>query len=159
VIVLILQMWLVWQALALDPQASNYLRTDLTVEEGLPDHEVNTIVQTRNGFLWVGADGGLARFDGEHFTQIRLRAGISKEIPVSFLLTAAYGALWVGTDSGLAYMPSTPLDYFDRSLVTMYHPGVGSSDRITWLLIRNGMLWVGTCRGLYRCLSAFKPSA
>jgi ligand-binding sensor domain-containing protein len=102
-------MWLVWQALALDPQASNYLRTDLTVEEGLPDHEVNTIVQTRNGFLWVGTDGGL--------------------------------------------------DYFDRSLVTMYHPGVGSSDRITWLLIRNGMLWVGTCRGLYRCLSAFKPSA
>ena len=89
--VLILQMWFVWQALALDPQASSYLRTDFTVEEGLPDNEVNAITQTRNGFLWVGTDGGLARFDGEHFTQIRLRAGNRKEIPVSFLLTAEDG--------------------------------------------------------------------
>ena len=91
--VLILQTWFVWQALALDPQAHSYLRTDFTVEEGLPDNEVNAITQTRNGFLWVGTDGGLASFDGKHFTQIRLRPGISKELPVSFFLTAADGAL------------------------------------------------------------------
>src|ERR1700748_1269477 len=75
------------RARALDPQASSYLRADFTVEEGLPDNEVNAIAQSRNGFLWVGTDGGLARFDGEHFTQIRLRAGKRKEIPISFLLT------------------------------------------------------------------------
>jgi signal transduction histidine kinase/ligand-binding sensor domain-containing protein len=148
--VLILQMWFVWQALALDPQASSYLRRDFTVEEGLPDNEVNAITQTRNGFLWVGTDGGLARFDGEHFTQIRLRAGKRKEIPVRFLLTAQDGALWVGTDSGLAYIPSAAIDHFDRSLVTMYHPGVGASDRIACLLIRDSILWVGTAHGLYR---------
>jgi hypothetical protein len=117
--VLILQMWLVGQALALDPQATSYLRTDFTIEEGLPDNEVNAITQTRNGFLWVGTDGGLGRFDGKHFTQIRLRAGKSKEIPVSFLLTAEDGALWVGTDSGLAHIPRAALDHFDRSLVTI----------------------------------------
>jgi signal transduction histidine kinase/ligand-binding sensor domain-containing protein len=148
--VLILQMWVVWQASALDPQASSYLRTDFTVEQGLPDDEVNAIAQTPNGFLWVGTDGGLARFDGEHFAQIRLRAGISKELPITALLTAADGALWVGTDSGLAYIPSTAVDYFDRSLVTMYHPGAGPSDRISCLLIRDGILSVGTARGLYR---------
>ena len=148
--VLILQMWFVWQALALDPQSSSYLRRDFTVEEGLPDDEVNAITQTRNGFLWVGTDGGLARFDGAHFTQIRLRAGKRKEIPVSFLLTAEDGALWVGTDSGLAHIPSAALDHFDRSLVTMYHLGVGPSDQIACLLIRNGILWVGTSHGLYR---------
>ena len=32
----------------------------------------------------------------------------------------------------------------------MYHPGVGPSDRIACLLIRDGILWVGTSRGLYR---------
>jgi ligand-binding sensor domain-containing protein len=85
--------------------------------------------------------------------------GISKEIPVSSLLTAPGGALWVGTDSGFACMPSTVVHYFDRSLVIMYHPGVGSSVRIACLLIRNGILWVGTSRGLYWCLSAFKPPA
>jgi signal transduction histidine kinase/ligand-binding sensor domain-containing protein len=148
--VLILQMWFVWQALALDPQASSYLRRDFTLEEGLPDNEVNAITQTRNGFLWVGTDGGLARFDGEHFTQIRLRAGKRKEIPVSFLLTAEDGDLWVGTESGLAHIPGAALDHFDRSLVTMYHPGLGPSDRISCLLIQRGILWVGTGRGLYR---------
>ncbi len=148
--VLILQMWFVCQALALDPQASSYLRTDFTVEQGLPDDEVNAITQTPNGFLWVGTDGGLARFDGEHFTQIRLRPGISKEIPVNFLLTAGDGALWVGTDSGLVYIPATAVDHFDRSLVTMYHPGAGPSDRISCLLMRKGILWVGTGHGLYR---------
>jgi signal transduction histidine kinase/ligand-binding sensor domain-containing protein len=148
--VLILQMWFVCQALALDPQASSYLRTDFTVEQGLPDDEVTAIAQTPNGFLWVGTDGGLARFDGEHFTQIRLRPGISKEIPVNFLLTAADGALWVGTDSGLVYIPGTAVDHFDRSLVTMYHPGAGPSNRISCLLMREGILWVGTGRGLYR---------
>ena len=147
---LILQTWFVCQALALDPHSSSYLRTDFTVEQGLPDDEVNAIAQTPNGFLWVGTDGGLARFDGAHFTQIRLRAGKSKEIPVSFLVTAEDGALWVGTDSGLAHIPSAALDHFDRSLVTMYHPGVGPSDRISCLLIRKGILWVGTGRGLYR---------
>jgi hypothetical protein len=47
--VLLLQMWLVCQALALDPRATSYLRTDFTVEEGLPDNEANAITQTRNG--------------------------------------------------------------------------------------------------------------
>jgi signal transduction histidine kinase/ligand-binding sensor domain-containing protein len=148
--VLILQMLFVWQSRALDPQSSSYLRTDFTVEQGLPDDEVNAITQTPNGFLWVGTDSGLARFDGEHFAQIRLRGGISKELPVSSLLTAPDGALWVGTDSGLAYIPSTAVDYFDRSLVTMYNPGAGPSDRISCLLIRDGILSVGTARGLYR---------
>jgi|SRR5215470_19400812 len=104
--VLILQMCFVWQALALDPQASSYLRADFTVEQGLPDDKVNAIAQTPNGFLWVGTDGGLARFDGGHFTQIRLRAGISKDIPVSFLLTAADGRFGWAPIPGLStYRP------------------------------------------------------
>ena len=58
----ILQMCFVCQALALDPQAGGYLRTDFTVEQGLPDDEVNAIAQTPNGFLWVGT-GADCRFD------------------------------------------------------------------------------------------------
>src|ERR1700681_403003 len=35
--------------------------------EGLPQDSVQTILQTRDGFLWVGTERGLARFDGLHF--------------------------------------------------------------------------------------------
>lgn len=60
--VLILQMWFVSQALALDPQASSYLRADFTVEEGLPDDTVNAVAQIRNGFPWLGTSCRLYRF-------------------------------------------------------------------------------------------------
>src|ERR1700677_4355693 len=141
------------RGLALDPHqaASSYLRMDFTIENGLPDNRVNVILQTRNGFLWVGTDAGLARFDGEHFTQIRFRAGISKEIPVQSLLTTPDGDLWVGTDAGLAFVPSAALDHFDRSLVKLYHLGIGLTDQIMCLyLSRKGVLYEGTNRGLYR---------
>jgi Two component regulator propeller len=61
--------------LALDPTqpAGSYIRTAFTVEDGLPSNVVNAIVQTRNGFLWIGTDAGLARFDGRHFTMIDFR--------------------------------------------------------------------------------------
>jgi signal transduction histidine kinase/ligand-binding sensor domain-containing protein len=149
---LILQMLIACQGLALDPRqpANSYLRADFTVEDGLPDNKVNAIIQTRNGFLWVGTDGGLARFDGEHFTPIRFKTGVSREIPVNSLLTTPDGDLWVGTDAGLARIPGTALDHFDRSLVTMYHPGTGLSDQITFLHRSRDGLWVGTSRGLYR---------
>ena len=150
---LVLQMLAVCRGLALDPRqpANTYLRADFTIEDGLPDNCVNAILQTRNGFLWVGTGGGLARFDGERFTQIRLRAGGSRQIPVNSLLTAPDGELWVGTDAGLARIPSGALDHFDRALVQVYHPGVGLSDQVMCLRrSHDGVLWVGTNRGLYR---------
>jgi ligand-binding sensor domain-containing protein len=38
-----------------------------TTENGLPQNSINDIVQTRDGFLWLAADGGLVRFDGLRF--------------------------------------------------------------------------------------------
>jgi ligand-binding sensor domain-containing protein/two-component sensor histidine kinase len=127
-----------------------YLRTVYTSENGLPDNRVNAIVQTENGFLWVGTDGGLARFDGYHFTPIHIRGGLSNEIPVQSLSEAPNGDLWVGTDAGLAQIPKIALDHFDRSLVKMHHPGVGLSDEIMCFHIdRRGVVWIGTNRGMY----------
>jgi ligand-binding sensor domain-containing protein/two-component sensor histidine kinase len=150
---LVLYILAVRSGLALDPhQPSNtYLRADFTIEDGLPDNTVNAMMQTRNGFLWVGTDGGLARFDGEHFTRIRFRAGNLKEVPVNSLLATPQDELWVGTDAGLMLIPSAALDHFDRSLVTQYHFTVGLDDQIMCLHHgHDGALWVGTNRGLYR---------
>src|ERR1035438_1842458 len=40
-------------------------------DEGLPNNYVRAIVQTPDGYLWVGTSAGLARFDGLHFTAFR----------------------------------------------------------------------------------------
>jgi len=44
--------------------------------DGLPQSTVNTILQTRDGYLWVGTSGGLARFDGVRFRTFGLEDGL-----------------------------------------------------------------------------------
>ena len=141
------------RGLALDPSqpASNYLRKNFTIEVGLPANDVHAILQTQNGFLWVGTEAGLARFDGQRFTPINIGRGVAHQIPVRSLLTTPEGDLWVGTDAGIARIPSAALDHFDPALVTMYHVGVGQSDQILCIhRSRAGTLWLGTSGGLYR---------
>ena len=120
------------RGLALDPSqpASSYLRKNFTIGDGLPANEVPAIRQTQNGFLWLGTEAGLARFDGQRFTPINIGRGVGTANPVRSLLTTPEGDLWVGTEAGLARIPSAALDHFDRELVTMYHVGVGQSDQI-----------------------------
>jgi ligand-binding sensor domain-containing protein len=62
--------------MAFDPRSptSNFIRSDFTVEDGLPSNVVNAIVQTRNGFLWVGTDAGLVSFNGRRFISIEFRS-------------------------------------------------------------------------------------
>src|SRR5260370_2558496 len=59
-------------ALGSSRTTDDYVRTNFTVEDGLPDNVVNAIIQTGNGLLWVGTDSGLASFDGREFTPIDL---------------------------------------------------------------------------------------
>jgi ligand-binding sensor domain-containing protein/signal transduction histidine kinase len=139
---------------AVDPDqtASSYLRTTFTVEDGLSSNVVNAILQTRDGFLWIGTDAGLNRFDGRHFTPIYFRG--PKSTPQGIVRSLAEGPdgdLWIGTNAGLIRISRQAFDQSDRSLPVFYHPGAGLSDEITCLQVtRSGALLVGTSGGLYR---------
>jgi ligand-binding sensor domain-containing protein len=139
---------------AVDPDqpATSYLRTTFTVEDGLSSNVVNAILQTRDGFLWIGTDAGLNRFDGTHFTPIYFRGPKStSQGIVSALAEGPDGDLWIGTSAGLVRVSRRAFDQFDRSLSVFYHPGESISDEITRLHVsRDGTLWVGTSAGLYR---------
>src|SRR5262245_42328592 len=62
-------------AAALDPAKSiaQYSLDSWTSREGLPQNSVQTILQTRDGFLWLGTEEGLVRFDGVHFLDYSTR--------------------------------------------------------------------------------------
>jgi signal transduction histidine kinase/ligand-binding sensor domain-containing protein len=81
--------------------APNYFTRTWQVEQGLPQNKVTAVVQTRDGYLWVGTYNGLARFDGIHFTVFddnntpELRGN-----RVTSLFEADDDTLWIGTESG-----------------------------------------------------------
>jgi len=74
--------------------------------DGLPQNSVNAIVQSQNGYLWLGTYGGLTRFDGTRFTLFRSLAqqGPSSDRILS-LLEDAQQRLWIGTeDAGVSML-------------------------------------------------------
>src|ERR1700721_1726756 len=108
---------------ALNPSQppSSYLQTTFTVADGLPSNVVNAIVQTASGYLWLGTDDGLSRFNGRRFRRFSFRGSSSTpQGVVHALAISPAGKLWIGTDTGLARIRSGNLDYFNPSLVSFY---------------------------------------
>ena len=74
-------------------------------DQGLPSIIATAIAQDRQGYIWAGTQGGLARWDGYRFRNYLPDAKSSAALPnpfVSSLLVDADGRLWVGTSGGLA---------------------------------------------------------
>ena len=70
-------------------------------EEGLKNLAVQAVLQDRAGFLWVGTQDGLYRYDGNHFTAFTSRDGLPGT-RIEALYESADGTLWVSTGRGLA---------------------------------------------------------
>ena len=100
---LALAAWLAPGALALDPRKSltQYSRTIWTQESGLPQDTIRAITQTNDGYLWLGTDEGLARFDGYEFVVYNKANGDLPDNSITALAAANDGGLWIGTSNGL----------------------------------------------------------
>ena len=73
------------------------------MENGLPQNTVQALAQTKDGFLWLGTEAGLVRFDGVEFqTYDRNSVPALPGSDIRRLLVARDGALWIGTGAGLA---------------------------------------------------------
>lgn len=90
-------------ALALNPRTSltQYTDTIWTQAQGLPQDTVRAITQTQDGYLWIGTNEGLARFDGYEFVTFTKENSILTSSYITALCAAHDGALWIGTRAGL----------------------------------------------------------
>ncbi|HEX2340670.1 MAG TPA: two-component regulator propeller domain-containing protein, partial [Vicinamibacterales bacterium] len=92
-------------AFALNPAlaVSQYAHKSWKVREGVFKGSIYAVAQTLDGYLWLGTEFGLVRFDGVRAVPWQpsgdqaLAAG-----PVHALLAARDGTLWIGADTGLA---------------------------------------------------------
>jgi len=140
--------WLVVApAAALNPdrRITRYILDAYGLERGLPQNTVNSVIQTRDGYLWVGTQEGLARFDGvnfELFTTKNTPVFTSNFIQVLF--QDREERLWVGTNGGGVYLK-------DRKGWRRYDQkqGLGSSVVMAFCQDHQGRIWLGAEDGLY----------
>lgn len=121
------------------------------VDNGLPHHKVNCILQDKRGFLWFGTEDGLSRYDGQNFTVYRHAPDDSTTLSGN-IVTKLYedrdGMLWIATrDGGISrYDYRLPANrQFKRYL---YNPKNGNGipeNGINTITEDNlGYLWLGT---------------
>ena len=111
-------------------------------EQGLPQNSVRALAQTHDGYLWVGNDDGLARFDGIRFVAFGMREGLPTG-PVGALFEDSRGILWIGSVGG----GLTRWENGRFSTLTL-RDGL-PSDTVTALAEDSqGRIWIGTEAGL-----------
>ena len=113
-------------------------------EDGLPSDSVTAIVQTRDGFLWLGTSAGLVWFDGVKFTKINLNDSVTDNpVFVTALCEDGDSHLWIGTQqNGLFQLAQGRLWHYGRQEGLL-------DDHVTSLAADNrGQVWIGSKSGL-----------
>jgi len=125
------------EAFALDPtlDVSQYSHTAWRNRDGFAKGIVNSIAQTPDGYLWLGTEFGLLRFDGNKAVpwQPPQGQGLASNY-IRALLTDRNGTLWIGTDKGLA-------SWMDGKLT--YYPELADLIVLRLLEDRQGTVWAG----------------
>ncbi len=131
----------------------------ISLEQGLSQSIVESIVQDRRGFLWFCTEDGLNRYDGYSFTVFRKSPtgadSISHNHTLATLIDRA-GRLWVGTFNGGLNRYDPVTGRFTRFQHDPGRPDSLSHDVVTAICQdRSGALWVGTLGGLNRLSPAW----
>ena len=126
--------------------ASAYTLDAWYADDGLPQQMVTASAQTGDGYLWLGTEEGLARFDGARFQTFDRRntPTMAAGGRIAALATAPDGSLWVGTDAdGLLHLVG-------GTFVRRW-PASGRAVRVRDIAItRQGVVWIATPEGLVR---------
>lgn len=82
-----------------------------SIDEGLPDADINCMVMDHKGFLWIGTGNGLVKFDGYRFVVFKSEVNNENTLTNNIIHTIEEdkdGLLWIATDRGMARLdPST----------------------------------------------------
>ena len=117
-----------------------YLETVYDNSNGLDSSAANDVVQTRDGFVWIGTYNGLTRYDGSSFYQYPVSSGIYS---VANLYVSNKDELYVGTnDSGIAMYKEGKFQFWQLK------DGLSSNTIRDITENSKGLMFIGTTEGL-----------
>ncbi len=113
--------------------------------EGLPQSRIRAITQTRDGYLWLGTDNGIVRFNGASFTAFNVKTGSLRDNEVWAIQEDDEGGLWIGTYGG-------GLTLFKDGHFTTFTTAEGLPDDVIMGLDKDpaGNIWIATPGGAGR---------
>ena len=120
----------------------------ISVEQGLSQSTVQCMMQDSSGFIWIGTEDGLNKYDGYDFVTYKTDPDNPNSLSTNFIraiIQDRSGNLWIGTYGG-------GLNKFDPTTETFTHyrqdpdnPNSLISDRVVTILEdHSGFLWIGT---------------
>ncbi|TGE04684.1 hybrid sensor histidine kinase/response regulator transcription factor [Hymenobacter fodinae] len=153
---LLLALWLPQLAWAQRTTPNDFRFEHLTVDQGLSHSDAMAVAQDQAGFIWVGTNRGLDRYDGyglkQYWLPVNSRNGISAN-RISVLHVAPTGRLWVGTErAGLSIYDAAEdrlLNFDEYQVPERFRPLMRNLAQLSVTALtsdRTGRLWVGTSR-------------
>jgi signal transduction histidine kinase/ligand-binding sensor domain-containing protein/ActR/RegA family two-component response regulator len=101
--------------------AQHYLFRQFGQAEGLKSLSIRCLTQTRQGFLWVGTENGLFRFDGQNFKAFTTAQGLPSNW-IQAVKESEDGTLWVGTSAGLITLRHGVWQTLGQDPPVVYYP-------------------------------------
>jgi len=138
-------------AVAVSCCGQNLQFEQLTFKEGLPYDQITALLQDKQGFLWIGTEDGLMRYDGRNIREYRHLAGDTNSISnntIRCMFEDSSGRIWVGTDMGLnVYSPEK--NRFRRFIFSDTNNNMARNYIIDVIVDKMNQVWYCTYSGLY----------
>ncbi|MDB6162773.1 MAG: Two component regulator, sensor protein, partial [Xanthomonadaceae bacterium] len=111
------------------------------MDDGLPHNGVTRILEAKDGYLWVGTQAGLARFDGVRFTVFNHSNTLALQSDfITDLVEDRHGTLWIATLSkGVAFFREGRFTHLDA---------ISAREGLSLAADKDGSVWVGGSDGL-----------
>ncbi|ASB48740.1 hybrid sensor histidine kinase/response regulator transcription factor [Alkalitalea saponilacus] len=122
----------------------NYHYRYLTINEGLPQNTVYSILKDQFGFMWFATGNGLSRYDGHNFVNY-WKPDLPSNL-IHALAECANNRIWIGTSQGLSYYDQEKEEFGEFSLSHDFR----TLNVLSLFIDKLGRIWVGTSsQGLF----------
>ncbi|HEY9113779.1 MAG TPA: two-component regulator propeller domain-containing protein [Bacteroidales bacterium] len=131
-------------------QPTNLVFEHFTADNGLPQNSVNCIMQDSQGFIWIGTQDGLCRYDGYQFKIYQNKADSKNSLSNNYVWHIAEdkeGIIWIATFGGGVNRFDPETEKFTHFMWEKGNPNSVSTNNTFYVLDGGKVIWVGTNDG------------